>query len=43
MADFNLLVLPITDVDGKLLGAVTVDDALEAAIPGNWRQREPGR
>jgi len=27
----------------KLLGAVTVDDALEAAIPGNWRQREPGR
>ena len=43
MADFNLLVLPIVGQDGKLLGAITVDDALEAAIPDNWRQREPSR
>jgi Mg/Co/Ni transporter MgtE len=42
MADFNLLVLPIVDSDSKLLGAITVDDALEAAILGNWRQRGPG-
>jgi len=40
MSDFNLLVLPIVDPDDKLLGAVTVDDALAAAIPGNWRSRE---
>ncbi|HAN25214.1 MAG: magnesium transporter [Microbacterium sp.] len=41
MADFNLMVLPVTDPQGLLLGVVTVDDALEAAIPEDWRRREP--
>ncbi|WP_125616487.1 magnesium transporter MgtE N-terminal domain-containing protein [Specibacter cremeus] len=41
MADFNLLVLPVLDPDGRILGVVTVDDALEAAIPEDWRRREP--
>lgn len=40
MADFNLLILPVTDVDGRILGAVTVDDALGTAIPHQWRARE---
>jgi hypothetical protein len=39
MADFNLLTLPVVDMEGLLLGVVTVDDALEAAIPSNWAQR----
>lgn len=41
MADFNLLTLPVVDDDGHILGVITVDDALEAAIPEDWRRREP--
>ena len=41
MADFNLLTLPVVDDGGHILGVVTVDDALEAAIPDDWRHREP--
>jgi CBS domain-containing protein len=43
MADYNLLSLPVVDVSGRLLGIVTVDDALEAAIPQAWSRREAGR
>jgi Mg/Co/Ni transporter MgtE len=39
MADFNLLSLPVVDEDGVLLGVVTVDDALEAALPTHWANR----
>jgi Mg/Co/Ni transporter MgtE (contains CBS domain) len=39
MADFNLLSLPILDDDQRILGVITVDDALEAAIPEDWRRR----
>lgn len=39
MADFNLLSLPVVDEDGTLVGIVTVDDALEAAIPAHWASR----
>jgi CBS domain-containing protein len=39
MADFNLLSLPVVDDDQRLLGIVTVDDALEAAIPRRWANR----
>ncbi len=39
MADFNLLTLPVLDQDGRILGIVTVDDALEAAIPRDWFRR----
>lgn len=41
MADFNLFTLPVVDPDHKILGVITVDDALEAAIPQDWRRREP--
>jgi CBS domain-containing protein len=40
MADYNLLSLPILDDDDHILGVITVDDALEAAIPDDWRRRE---
>jgi hypothetical protein len=43
MADFNLLTLPVVDSAGRLLGVVTVDDALEAAIPRDWFKRESGQ
>jgi len=39
MADFNLLSLPVVDDEHRILGIVTVDDALEAAIPRNWARR----
>lgn len=39
MADFNLLSLPVVDESGALLGVVTVDDALEAAVPTHWANR----
>lgn len=39
MADFNLLSLPVVDDHGALLGIVTVDDALEAALPAHWANR----
>ncbi|WP_316311289.1 CBS domain-containing protein, partial [Clavibacter michiganensis] len=41
MADFNLLSLPVVDADKRILGIVTVDDALEAAIPRDWSRRHP--
>lgn len=43
MADFNLLSLPVLDPNGCILGIITVDDALEAAIPRDWSRREPGQ
>jgi len=39
MADFNLLSLPVVNENGVLLGIVTVDDALEAALPAHWANR----
>lgn len=39
MADFNLLSLPVVNEDGVLIGIVTVDDALEAALPSHWANR----
>jgi len=40
MADFNLLSLPVLDASGRILGIVTVDDALEAAIQRDWFHRK---
>jgi CBS domain-containing protein/sporulation protein YlmC with PRC-barrel domain len=41
MSDYNLLTLPVLDPERHILGVITVDDALEAAIPDDWRRREP--
>ncbi|MBE7162906.1 MAG: CBS domain-containing protein, partial [Williamsia herbipolensis] len=43
MSDYDLLALPVVDADGRVLGVVTVDDALEATVPDDWRRRDlPG-
>jgi CBS domain-containing protein len=41
MTKYDLLALPVVDDDGGLLGMVTLDDALEAVVPEQWKQRIP--
>lgn len=41
LAKYNLLAVPVTDAQGRMLGIVTVDDALDAVIPGAWKRRMP--
>lgn len=37
LATYNLTVLPVTDADNRLLGAVSVDDVLDELLPDDWR------
>src|SRR6202521_6226106 len=39
MADYNLTALAVTDAAGNLLGAISVDDLMEALVPEQWRNR----
>jgi hypothetical protein len=39
MADYNLTSLAVTDAAGYLLGAISVDDLMEALVPEAWRNR----
>jgi CBS domain-containing protein len=39
LAAYNLLALPVCDSEGRLLGAVTVDDVLDRTLPAGWRTR----
>ena len=38
MATYNHVALPVCDPDGRLLGAVTVDDVLDHILPEDWRE-----
>jgi Mg/Co/Ni transporter MgtE (contains CBS domain) len=39
MADYNLTALGVIDSAGNLIGAISVDDLMEALIPEGWRNR----
>jgi CBS domain-containing protein len=49
MADYNLSALAVVDAEGRMIGVITYDDVIEAALRPEWRWRgvpaeaRPGR
>ena len=41
MTKYDLLAIPVVDEERRLLGIVTLDDALEAIAPDDWKPRLP--
>jgi magnesium transporter len=41
VAHYNLFAVPVVDGEGRLLGIVTADDAIDAVIPTSWKKRIP--
>jgi magnesium transporter len=39
VARYNLLAVPVVDDDHRLVGIVTVDDAIDTILPANRRRR----
>ena len=39
MATYNLVSVAVCDDEGRLLGAVTVDDVLDRVLPADWRRK----
>jgi CBS domain-containing protein len=40
MAAYNLIGVAVCDEDGRLVGAITVDDVLDRILPPDWRKSE---
>jgi Mg/Co/Ni transporter MgtE len=40
MAAYDLIGVAVCDEDGRLLGAITVDDVLDRILPADWRKSE---
>ena len=43
VARYNLLAVPVVDDEGRLVGIVTVDDAIDTILPASWRRRRVPR
>jgi CBS domain-containing protein/sporulation protein YlmC with PRC-barrel domain len=41
MTKYNRLAVPVVDDERRLLGIVTLDDALDAILPDDWKRRLP--
>ncbi len=41
MMKYNLLAVPVVDGERRLLGIVTLDDALDEILPDDWKRRLP--
>jgi CBS domain-containing protein len=41
MVKYDLLAIPVVDEQRRPLGIVTLDDALDAVLPADWKQRLP--
>jgi magnesium transporter len=39
VARYNLLAIPVVDDGRRLVGIVTVDDAIDTILPASWRRR----
>ena len=41
VARYNLLAVPVVDDEGRVVGIVTVDDAIDTVLPTAWKRRLP--
>lgn len=39
LAAYDTVAVPVVDAEGRLVGAVTIDDVLDRLLPANWRSK----